>query len=78
MADMIQMVVGDQDGLEGIEGETSLCQVFLESPQADSRIDYDSARSVMEKIAIAIAAAGETHEPQHQFFSSSQYLDITL
>ena len=75
---MVQMVVSDKDGLERIETEAPLYQVFLESPQAYTGIDDYPVCPVMKEIAIPVTTAGETHEPQHQFFSSSQYLEMTL
>ena len=78
MPDVIQMVVRDQHGLEGIDIKAILCQSLLQTPLAHSRIDEKPGSAVGKEIAIAAAAAGKTKKPQHHFFSSSQYFEITL
>ena len=49
-----------------------------ELSETDSGINHYSLASIMEKVAIAAAAARKAHELKHQFFSSSQYLEMTL
>jgi hypothetical protein len=88
MPDVVEVIVGDEHGVNGIESQPYSREVPFEMTQAYSRIDHkaegpgsDSVRNVLEQAAIACAAAGNTDEtklPRHLFSSFSQYFEMTL
>jgi hypothetical protein len=78
MTDMVKVVMGHENGLERVEAETPLCQIFLEPTKTDPGVYHEAGCPVMEEITIAATPARETHETQHHFSPSSQYFEITL
>ena len=82
IADMIAMVVSDEDRLEAVEVQRDALQDLLHPTDADARVDENARRRLPrflaeEQVAVAATAAGKTQEA-NQFRSSSQYREITL
>ena len=76
VADVVQVVVGNQDGAEGVQAQPVPIQNLLEPADAHPRVDQQAVFFGTQVIRIAAAAAGQAHEPDHGR-SSSQYLPMT-
>ena len=57
MADVVQMVMGDQDSLERIKTEVMLQQYPLEAADADSGIDQQARLPVGQEITVSATSA---------------------
>ena len=66
MTYMVQMVMGDKYSRECIHIHVILLEHHLQTPEADSGIDKDSAVFGPQVIAVAAASARQTHELKHQ------------
>ena len=82
VADVVAVVVGDEDRLEAVEVQRDALQDLLHPADADARVDENARRCLPrflaeEQVAVAATAAGKTQEA-NQFRSSSQYREITL
>ena len=82
VADMVAMVVGDEDRLETVEIQGQALENPFHPADAHTGVDENAGRGhprpvPEQEVTVAAAAAGKTQEP-HQFESSSQYREITL
>ena len=82
VADMVAVVMGDEDGLEAVEVQGYALQNLLHPADAHACVDENARRGLPrffaeKQVAVAATAAGKTQEA-NQFRSSSQYREITL
>ena len=82
VADVVAVVVGNEDRLEAVEVQRDALQDLLHPADAHACVDEDARRGLPhflaeEQVAVAATAAGKTQEA-NQFRSSSQYREITL
>ena len=82
VADVVAVVVRDEDALEAVQVQRLALQDLLHPADAYARVNEDARGGaalflVQEEVAVAAAAAGKAQEA-HQFRSSSQYREITL
>jgi hypothetical protein len=54
---MVEMVVGDKDGLERVQAVSPIGKNLFEATQADTGVYDDSEPPVMKEIAVAAAPA---------------------
>ena len=82
VADVVAVIVGDEDGLEAVEVQGDALQDLFHPADAHAGVDEDARGGLPrflaeEQVAVAATAAGKTQEA-NQFRSSSQYREITL
>ena len=65
--DMVEVVVRHENGIDRVERDVVLGEPLLDGAGPNADIDEESGPAVSEIIAVAIAAARQTQEPDHPY-----------
>lgn len=72
---MVEMIVGEEDGLYGLRGNGILPQIVEQAPNTYTGIDEKSGSVTFQKVAISAASTSKANESQHLREKSLYYLE---